>query len=84
MKKSTLLISLAAAGLIAFGGYSVLADNQAGWNGYYCYGPQAYSRSAGNNDSGRYGPGYGCGGWRGSRSNSDDGYYYCPGPGYRR
>ena len=83
MKKSTLLISLAAAGLIAFGGYSVLAESQDSWNGY-CYGPRAYYSSDSRSDNGNYGRGYGCGGWRGGRNSSDDGNYYCPGSGYRR
>ena len=54
MKKSTLIISLAAAGLISLGGYSVFADNsdssygrgygcggyrQSGRDDYYCPGP---------------------------------------------
>ena len=35
MKKSTLIISLAAAGLISLGGYSVFADNSdSSWNGW--------------------------------------------------
>ena len=79
MKKSTLIVSLAAAGLIALGGYSVFADSsESSWNGW-CYGP----RQTVSQDSrdGNYGMrGYGCGGCR--QSDRDD--YYCPGPGYRR
>lgn len=78
MKKSTLIISLAAAGLISLGGYSVFADNSdSSWNGW-CPGPrQTVSRDSRDGNCGR---GYGCGGYR--RSDRDD--YYCPGPGYRR
>lgn len=78
MKKSTLIISLAAAGLISLGGYSVFADNSdSSWNGW-CPGPrQTVSRDS---RDGGYGRGYGCGGYR--QSDRDD--YYCPGPGYRR
>ena len=47
MKKSTLIISLAAAGLISLGGYSVFADNSdSSWNGW-CPGPrQTVSRDS--------------------------------------
>lgn len=78
MKKSALIISLAAAGLISLGGYSVFADNSdSSWNGW-CPGPrQTVSRDS---RDGSYGRGYGCGGYR--QSGRDD--YYCPGPGYRR
>lgn len=85
MKKSTLIVSLAAAGLIAVGGYSVFADNgQDSWNGW-CYGPQqAYSSDSSDSRNGNYGRrGYGCGGYRSSNSD-DQGGYYCPGPGYYR
>lgn len=74
MKKSTLMISLAAAGLISLGGYSVFADNSdSSWNGW-CPGPrQTVSRDSRDGS-------YGFGGYR--QSDRDD--YYCPGPGYRR
>ena len=78
MTKSRLIISLAAAGLLALGGYSVFAENSGdSWNSW-CYGP----RQTVSQDSrdGSYGRGYGCGGYR--QSDRDD--YYCPGPGYRR
>lgn len=74
MKKSTLMISLAAAGLISLGGYSVFADNSdSSWNSW-CPGPrQTVSRDSRDGS-------YGSGGYR--QSGRDD--YYCPGPGYRR
>ena len=75
MKKSTLIISLAVAGLISLGGYSVFADNSdSSWNSW-CPGPrQTVSRDS---RDGSYGRGYGY-----RQSGRDD--YYCPGPGYRR
>lgn len=40
MTKSRLIISLAAAGLLALGGYSVFAENSGdSWNSW-CYGPR--------------------------------------------
>lgn len=63
MKKSTLIISLAAAGLISLGGYSVFADNSdSSWNGW-CPGPrQTVSRDSRD----------------GSYRQSDRDDYYCP------
>lgn len=82
MTKSRLIISLAAAGLLALGGYSVFAENSGdSWNSW-CQGPrQTVSQDSRSGDYGRRGYGYGCGGYRQS-SDRDD--YYCPGPGYRR
>ncbi len=79
MKKSSLLIGAMAAGLIAIGSATVLAENVSVWNDY-CYGPRQSAVSE------KYGRGYGCGGYyRSDRQDrvTDDGYY-CPGPVYRR
>lgn len=78
MKKSSLLIGAMAAGLIAVGGASVLAENSSAWS-EYCYGPRQSTVSE------SYGREYGCGGYyRSDRQDRGSDGYYCPGPVYRR